>query len=264
MLGVFYVIACIIALVSIVICFPKSSAAILFEYMYEKVFGFYESVLGTESNLKTKTFIVALFFIIFITNIAWVILDFIAPIFGTNASGAFILSEYIRIPSSDIQFNLALAIVSMLLLLYLQFGSLGVKNFFLTYFPLTGKWYLEIEKWSVNPTLYMILFPIIKFFDIVISLFLAFLDLIGLLAKIVSLSFRLFWNIISGGVLIAMLIVAMSGFTENLTGFLWGISFPIIAPIFLYLQSLLVACIQAMVFPLLVAIFIRVSQLEVS
>jgi len=258
------VILCIIFIASAILYFPKSAFSTLFEYLYEKVFAFYESVLWAETNLQTKTFIVVLFFIIFITNIAGVILDFIAPIFGTNETGSFLLGNYILIPSSDIQFNLALAIISMFLLLYLQFGSLGLKNFFFTYFPVTGKWYLEIEKRDMKPVLYYVLFPIIKFFDIVISMFLSFLDLIGLLAKIVSLSFRLFWNIVSGGVLIAMLIVAMSGFTENLTGFIGWVSFPIIAPILLYLQSLLVACIQAMVFPLLVAIFIRVSQLEVS
>jgi F0F1-type ATP synthase membrane subunit a len=47
-----------------------------------------------------------------------------------------------------------------------------------------------------------------------------------------------------------------------MTAFIGGIDFPIIAPIIVYLQAFLVACIQAMVFPLLVAIFIRMASLD--
>ncbi|MDF1682308.1 MAG: F0F1 ATP synthase subunit A [Patescibacteria group bacterium] len=42
------------------------------------------------------------------------------------------------------------------------------------------------------------LFIIIKFFDIVISLFLGLLEIVGHFAKIISLSFRLFGNVTSG------------------------------------------------------------------
>ncbi|MBT3853469.1 hypothetical protein HOF65_05905 [bacterium] len=43
---------------------------------------------------------------------------------------------------------------------------------------------------------------------------------------------------------------------------LFHIDFPIIGPIILYLQELLVAFIQALVFPLLIAIFIKVAKVH--
>ncbi len=38
--------------------------------------------------------------------------------------------------------------------------------------------------------------------------------------------------------------------------------FPVVAPIIIYLQELLVAMIQAFVFPLLIAIFVKVAKLH--
>ena len=66
----------------------------------------------------------------------------------------------------------------------------------------------------------IIYFPlafVAKIGDIVISLFLGFLDLVGLLAKIISLAFRLFGNMTSGTILVGMLIVGASSITNALT-----------------------------------------------
>jgi F0F1-type ATP synthase membrane subunit a len=61
-----------------------------------------------------------------------------------------------------------------------------------------------------------------------------------------------------------MLLLGMASLSQSITGFMWGINFPIIAPLIVYTQSLLVAVIQAMVFPLLVAIFIRIALTETA
>jgi F0F1-type ATP synthase membrane subunit a len=55
-----------------------------------------------------------------------------------------------------------------------------------------------------------------------------------------------------------MLYAALNAASGNLLTF----EFPIIAPILLYAQELLVAFIQALVFPLLVAIFIKVAKVH--
>jgi F0F1-type ATP synthase membrane subunit a len=55
-----------------------------------------------------------------------------------------------------------------------------------------------------------------------------------------------------------MLVFAVSGLTTD-----WfGIDFPVIAPVLIYLQEILVALIQALVFPLLIAIFIKVAKVH--
>lgn len=66
----------------------------------------------------------------------------------------------------------------------------------------------------------------------------------------------------SGTVLLGMLIVGISSFSQGITEFIGGINFPVLLPIIVYAQGLLVAVIQAMVFPLLVAIFIRMAEME--
>lgn len=97
---------------------------------------------------------------------------------------------------------------------------------------------------------------VIKIFDICISIFLSLLEIVGILAKVISLSFRLFGNMISGTILLGMLVVGLGGITTSWFGF----DFPIIFPVLIYLQEILVAFIQALVFPLLVSIFIRVAK----
>ena len=109
---------------------------------------------------------------------------------------------------------------------------------------------------------YYPLATIAKTGDIIISLFLGFLDIVGLFAKVISLAFRLFGNMTSGTILLGMLVVGVSSMSNSLTGFIGGINFPVVLPILVYLQEILVACIQAMVFPLLVAIFIRMAMME--
>jgi F0F1-type ATP synthase membrane subunit a len=207
---------------------------------------------------------VSLFFLLLIINLLWVVSDFIAPIFWFSVWWEFVLSQYFQTPSADLSFNLAIAIVSILLLLWVQFSHFGFKKAIYSYVPIFWKGYLSFSANKNNTKLYLVFYPLVKVFDIILSLFLSFLDIVGLFAKVVSLSFRLFWNIASGGVLLVLLYWALNDFTQKMSTFMGWIHFPIIFPLILYVQSTLVACIQAMVFALLVAIFIRVSQLEAS
>jgi len=115
----------------------------------------------------------------------------------------------------------------------------GFSSFAKNYVPVFGKWYISVEKGSVNKYLYYPLAFFAKAFDILISMFLAFLEIIGVAAKIVSLSFRLFGNMTSGTVLLGMVVVGMSALTAQWTGFIWGFNFPVILPILVYLQEIL-------------------------
>ncbi len=242
--------------------FPHTRFALMVDMLYEKVEKFYGDILWEQAWGRVKTYIITLFFVILVANIVGIALDFVAPIFWTRSTGEFFLAEYIIVPTSDMQFNLALAAFSTLLLLYIQFGSLGAWKFFYNYLPLWGKWYIVAEQWKLPKYLYYPLAIVAKIGDVIISLFLWFLDIIGLFAKIISLSFRLFWNMTSGTILLGMLVVGTSSMSNALTHFIGGIELPIVLPILVYLQGFLVAGIQAMVFPLLVAIFIRMAMGE--
>lgn len=262
--GILFCMGVFIVLAYLVDRYPKSSCMVLFDMLYEKVYKFYSDILGPESSVNVRLYIATLFFVIFFANISSVVLDFIAPIFGLTSNGEFLLAQYIVMPTTDMQFNLGLALFSTLLLIYIQFWALGTKKFFYNYFPVFGKWYIEMERGKLSSFVYYPLLCIAKAWDIVISLFLGFLDIVGLFAKVISLAFRLFWNMTSGTVLLGMLLVWTTTFSQSITGFMGGINFPIIAPILVYAQGFLVAVIQAMVFPLLVAIFIRMAMVETA
>jgi F0F1-type ATP synthase membrane subunit a len=61
----------------------------------------------------------------------------------------------------------------------------------------------------MHPVLFYPAWIVIKIFDIIISLFVGFLDIIGILAKVISLAFRLFGNMLSGTVLLSVLMVGL-------------------------------------------------------
>ena len=258
--GVLLILLAIIAVWIFLKYLPGSRISLLFEVMYEKAYDFFAEILEEDFPSYAKNYIVILFFIILFSNIFAIVLEILAPIFGVNQAWVFHLEHYISVPSADLNFNIALAVMSMIALLIVQFAGMGWKWFIYDYMPVFGKGYISVEKWSVNRYLYYPLAFLAKSFDILISLFLAALELIGLAAKIISLSFRLFGNMTSGTVLLGMLVVGMSAMTAQWTGFIWGFNFPVILPVFVYLQEMLIALIQAIVFPLLVAVFMKVAN----
>ncbi len=248
----------LILLLFLVLKKQKSSLYILFEAAYEKAYDFFSDVLWEKEKSWIKIYVVALFFIILISNLFWIVLEALSPIFWVNDKWEFILEHYVSIPSSDINFNLALAIISVFVILFSQFNNIWLKHFVYDYFPIFWKWYIVVEKWNKSKINYLISKWVAKVFDIIISMFLWVLEIIWLVAKIISLSFRLFWNMTSWTILLAMAVVWISSLTSD---FMW-FNFPIVLPVLIYLQEILVAFIQALVFPLLVAIFIKVAAAQ--
>ncbi len=235
-----------------------SKFTVLFELGYEKMYDFFRDIMGDSEKLWVVTFVISLFFIILFFNIQSVILEFIAPILWIDQNGKFYLEQHILPASSDINFNIWMAIISIFVLVCVQFQSLWITHFFKSYFPLTGNDYVTVERWEKNIFLFIICYIPVKAFDIAISLFLWLLELVWLGAKIISLAFRLFGNMTSGAVLLGMSIVAISGMTQDWFGF----SFPVVLPVIIYMQELLIGWIQALVFALLVAIFIKVARVS--
>ena len=256
----------------------KSGFAVLFGQAYESMMDFFTDILGEEEYLWIKSFVTNLFFVILIFNLLGLLFDFFSPMFGFTETGEFALSERLWFATSNVEFNVAMALVWVLLTLVIQLfvmdgnGFIGKKisdakrntpffkvmNFVYEYVPVWGKDIIAIEKWDMKPVLFYLARPVIKIFDIIISLFVGFLDIIGILAKVISLAFRLFGNMMSGTVLLSVLMVGLSAATAKRFG--W-IELPLLAPIILFVQWLLVACIQALVFPLLIAIYIKVARM---
>lgn len=247
---------CLFFMIFIMITFfKKNKISLFFDYIFEKMYLFFAEIIGTEKK-GIQIYVLSLFFIILFSNITWVLFDFIAPIFWFTDTDQFYLGQYIVIPTTSITFNMGVAIVSILVIIWVQAQTFWIKKFIYNILPIFWKKYIEVERGNMKGILYYPLNWVVKIFDIVISLFLALLDILGYLAKIISLSLRLFWNMTSSWALLVMLIMWMWFLTEPIFWF----EFPIWFPLLIYAQELLVALIQAVVFSLLVAVFIKVGK----
>ena len=223
----------------------------LFEMLFEKIYGFFTDIIWEKQKYWVKSFVIWVFFVILFANLIGVLFDFLGTMFPW-------LENYITAPTSDTDFNIAMAIVVVWLVLYLQVQKLWFWHFLYEYFPVLGKGLIKIERWEMSARAYYPLRAVMKLFDIVVGIFTGLLDIIWYLAKVVSLSFRLTGNITSGTILLGMLIAGLKALSIWLSG--WEL--PLVLPLIVIAQGLLSAVIQAFVFALLTAIFIKVATEE--
>ena len=182
-------------------------------------------------------YVVSLFFVILLSNLFWLVNDIIR----------FFAPQYLRAvtsPTWEFESTLALAIISVVVTLYIQAKAMWWWLKLLHEFiPITWKWLVE-WKWLA------------KLWDIIISMFTWFLDIVWTFAKIVSLSIRLFWNMSAWSILLNVIFIGI----WMLTVWAMWFNFQIWLPIIVYIQSMLSAVIQAFVFSLLVGIGITMAQ----
>jgi F0F1-type ATP synthase membrane subunit a len=227
---------------------------ILVSMFFDQMYEFFEEIVWEKERKSIKIYVITLFFVIFTANMISYFIDLIRVVFVDIDA----IAKYIQIPTTDFNFNIALAVVSVVLMLFIQVKTLRPLKFILEYIPITGKWILDIDRWNMPLWQYYPAKAFIKIFDIAISLFVWLLDIVWLGAKILSLSARLYGNMLAWGILLSLLVVWVNGLSQSIA----SADFPVLAPLILYAQWLLVAVIQAFVFPLLVAIFIKIAKWE--
>lgn len=212
---------------------PDTGFSQTFAYAYEWLFDFFETILWQEAKLWIKKFVVALFFIIVIANgFARFsdIIRFAFPRWLRNVTAG----------TAELEFNVALAIIGSVMILAVQRKTVGGWLKLLhEYVPITGKWLMEN-----------------KVMDIIISMFMWILDIVGFFARIISLSLRLFGNMSAGSILLNVAYLGLSAVTISLI----SLNIPIGIPLIVYLQWVLSVLIQAFVFTLIVAIGIRMAS----
>jgi F0F1-type ATP synthase membrane subunit a len=216
---------------------PESQFGQILRIMFEGVYGFFEDILGIHRAYWIKQFVVGLFFVILISNLFGLVNDIIR----------FFAPQYLRVmtsPTGEFESTIAFAVISIAVTLYAQAKALWWwRKLLHEFIPITGKWLIE-GKW------------IAKIWDIVISMFTWLLDIVGTIAKVISLSIRLLWNMSSGSILLNVIFIGIGMVTVGLIWF----NAPIGLPIVVYIQSLLWSVIQAFVFALLVGIGIAMAQ----
>lgn len=145
---------------------------------------------------------------------------------------AFNVVPWVRIASSDLNFTLALALISVTMtqIIGLRALGLGYLTKFFNFGPFIRMW----AKPHVGPfDLFM------PFLDIFVGL----LEFIAEIAKIISFSFRLFGNIFAGGVLL----------------FVIGTLIPVVLQSGVVLFEIFVGAIQALVFGMLTLVFMTMA-----
>jgi F-type H+-transporting ATPase subunit a len=155
-----------------------------------------------------------------------------APLFGgvmqllpkTMESGGYVLVPFLRGISLDLNFTFALAIISVVMTQVIGVRAQGIR-YFTKFINFTTMW----KK------------PFFGAMDFLIGL----LELISELGKILSFAFRLFFNMLAGIILIAVVAALMGKIT--------------ILGSMLYLFELFVAAIQAFVFGILTMVFMSMA-----
>jgi F-type H+-transporting ATPase subunit a len=206
----------------------------IFEIILEKALELADSVTGDRS--KSEKFLpitLALFLFILINN--WLGL---LPGFGTigfveHAEGHLTFIPLLRGGSADLNFTLALALFSVIMANVMGIIMVGAWEHFNKFINL--KAFMSIPREVKKDISVLLVNPIKAFVGIV--------EIIGEIAKVASLSFRLFGNVFAGEVLLASMAALFAYF----------LPLP-----FMFLE-IIVGLIQALIFAMLTLVFMTIA-----
>jgi F-type H+-transporting ATPase subunit a len=155
---------------------------------------------------------------------------------GENHESGYALVPFVRVTSTDLNFTLSLALISVVMIQVIGFQALGL-GYLTKYFnaPAAKKLGRAIRKPGFGGPFDLML-PLI---DIVVGL----LEIVAEISKIFSFTFRLFGNIFAGAVLL----------------FVIGSIVPVFAQSIFLLLELGVGAIQAFVFGILTMVFMSMA-----
>jgi len=216
----------------------------LFEFVVETLYNTFEGIVGRHMIAKVFPLLATLFIFILAAN--WIgLFPGVGTIgFGKPGPGFLSLSEVdtplLRPASADLNMTLGMALLFMGLWAVWTIQEVGVIGFLKEQFAPKG---------DVAGFLRAALLPLFLFVGVI--------EIISILIRPVSLSFRLFGNIYAGETLLHTMQTIWSGLPFGL-GFLTSVLFPL--PF--YFLELLVGLLQAFVFAMLCAVYIKLSTGE--
>ncbi|MBU4256902.1 F0F1 ATP synthase subunit A [Patescibacteria group bacterium] len=204
------------------------------EMIIEWFLGIFDSVTGSrEKSLKFFPLVFSFFIIILLSN--WMGL---LPGVGSvgqviSEHGEKIFIPYFRGGTADLNTTLALAIIGVVASHIFGVVAIGAWNYLNKF--INFKAFLEIPRKVIKDPTVLIINPI--------KAFVGLIEIIGEIAKIASLSFRLFGNIFAGEVLLASMAAILA----------FGLPIP-----FMFLE-IVVGLIQALIFAMLILAYLTMS-----
>jgi F-type H+-transporting ATPase subunit a len=205
-----------------------------FEMIIEAFLNIFDGVTNSRAkSIKFAPLVLSFFFFVLLNN--W-----LGTFPGVGSIGKVVQESheqifipYFRGGTADLNTTLALAIIGVVASHIFGVMALGMWNHFNKFINL--KAFLEIPKKIRKDPSIIIVNPIKAFVGII--------EVIGEVAKVASLSFRLFGNIFAGEVLLASMSAIMA----------WGMPIP-----FMFLE-IIVGLIQALIFAILILIYLSIN-----
>lgn len=204
------------------------------EIIIEGFLGIFDGVTGDrKKSLKFAPVVLAFFFFILINN--WMgLLPGVGSIGQIAAHGEEkIFIPYLRGGTADLNTTLALATLGVVLSHIMGVLAIGWWKYLNKFINI--KAFLEIPKKIVKDPMIILVNPI--------KAFVGLIEIIGELAKVASLSFRLFGNVFAGEVLLASMSAILA----------YGVPIP-----FMFLE-VLVGLIQALIFAMLILTYLTIN-----
>jgi len=204
------------------------------EMIIEGFLGIFDGVTGNrKKSLQFAPIVLTFFFFVLINNWLGIIpgVGSIGQVVAHNGEKLFI--PYLRGGTADLNTTLALATIGVVFSHIIGVLAVGWWNYLNKFINI--KAILEIPGKVWKDPVILLVNPI--------KVFVGLIEIVGELAKVVSLSFRLFGNVFAGEVLLA----AMS------TILAYGIPIP-----FLFLE-ILVGLIQALIFAMLILTYLTIN-----
>jgi len=212
---------------------PHNGFVNLIDMGIEGIMTFFQDIWGEDIPFSLIKIVVFVFLYILRANIWWLVGDLFVLVTPQ-------LEWRFRPVSTDLFFNLTLAI-------FCVGGSIAFG------FKRNGFHYIEKYIWykwlGIVPKVTGIGTFVGKIFDVIIGLFIGLIEFVGELAKMLSLSLRLFWNILAGMVLLGIIVSATMYFVKV----------PAILPLVVVFFELFVGFLQAFVFSMLVLVYFKIA-----
>ncbi len=196
------------------------------EWMVESLYEFLEGIIGSGLVKRTFWFFASIFIFILFCNWAGLIPGLGTIGWGHQTAHGFVIDDPLfRGANADLNMTLAMALVFFACWIYWAVTEIGPFGFLLHLFAPKG-----------DTT------GVLKVLMVVVFFAVGVLEIISILFRPVSLSFRLYGNIFAGENMLEAMATLVPGF-----GWLLPIPF--------YFMELLVGFVQALVFMLLTAVF---------
>jgi F-type H+-transporting ATPase subunit a len=198
----------------------------LFEWLVEGLYGLLESILGRHLVERTFWFFATVFIFILAANWLGLVPGVGTIGWGHHTAHGFVVEEpLLRGANADLNMTLAMALVFFALWIVWAIQEVGVRGMFTELFAPKG----ETSGW-------------LRWLMLVVFFAAGCLEVISILFRPVSLSFRLYGNIFAG-----------ENMLERMATLVPGLGW--LLPVPFYFMELLVGLVQAMVFMLLTAVF---------